>query len=242
MRLLTISEPLSAPIADVIERINYNAVDKAVGIYWENRYYLAVPLDGSSTNNSVLVYNFVNKAWESVDSYPAGFDVRSFAIAKKGNRRRLFAVDTEQGVFMMEELDYDEYGATTALPILPFILPSLPISAGGSFLPNEIQGELITRGYSFDTNREKRFSSIQADVLIPSAGSITMQFITVNPDFTTTLITKTSSGDEDYLLRIPTRKTAYYSQVKFLTTGRRPSVRSVTVEAVVPGHNTQSTQ
>lgn len=242
MRLLTISEPLSAPIADVIERINYNAVDKAVGIYWENRYYLAVPLDGASTNNSVLVYNFVNKAWESVDSYPSGFDIRSFSVAKKGSRRRLFAVDTEQGVFMMEELDYDEYGSVAGLPTLPFIIPSLPISPGGAFLPNEIQGELITRGYSFDTNRDKRFSSVQADVLIPSAASLIMQFITVNPDFTTNLITKTSTGDEDYLLRIPTRKTAHYSQVKFLTTSRRPSVRSVTVEAVVPGHNTQSTQ
>lgn len=242
MRLLTISEPLSAPISDVIERINYNYVDKAVGIYWENRYYLAVPLDGSTTNNSVLVYNFVNKAWESVDSYPAGFDIRSFSVAKKGNRRRMFAVDTEKGVFLMEELEYDEYDTIAGLPVLPFILPSLPIVSGGVFQPVEIQGELITRGYSFDTNRDKRFSSVQADVLIPSAASLTMQFVTVNPDFTTTLITKTSSGDEDYLLRIPTRKTAYYSQVKFLTTSRRPSVRSVTVEAVVPGHNTQSTQ
>jgi hypothetical protein len=242
MRLLTLSEPLSAPISDVIERINYNYVSKAVAVYWENRYYLAVPLDSSTTNNAILVYNFINKAWESVDSYPAGVDILNFAVAKKGSRRRLFAVDKDLGVYLMEELDYDEYGTVAGLPILPFYLPSSPITGTTSFDPIDIQGELVTRAYSFDTNREKRFSSIQTDVYIPSSGAINVQFITSNPDVTTNLITKAANGDEDFILRVPTRKTAYYAQVKFLTTSKRPSVRSVTIEAVMPGHNTQTTQ
>lgn len=242
MRLLTMAEPLSAPIQDVIERINYNYVDRAVATYWENRYYLAVPLDSSTTNNAVLVYNFINKAWESVDSYPSGFDIRSFGVAKKGSRRRLFAIDTEFGVFLMEELEYDEYTTVAGLPILPFYLPSAPISSGITFDPITISGELVTRAYTFDTNREKRFSSIQADINIPAGGVVTTHFITVNPDVSTNLLTKTSSNTEDYLLRIPTRKTAYYSQVKFITSSLRPSVRSVTVEATTPGHNTQTSQ
>lgn len=70
MKLLTMSDPISAPIDDVIQRINRNYASNAVATYWNNRYYLAVPLDGSTVNNTVLVYNFILKQWESIDSYP----------------------------------------------------------------------------------------------------------------------------------------------------------------------------
>ena len=347
MRLLTIAEPLSAPINDVIARINYNYVDKAVATYWDNRYYLSVPIDNSTKNNVTLVYNFVNKAWESVDTYPedlsivnpkdatfatvmwtsgdyfelfittstihgltagdrvnivfnqsyAGatpisgsypqgaftveavglsdtyfkikipyspayysinygyptgvckcskaetFSFRSFCIAKRGNRRRLFMVNDSQGVFMLEELDYDEFGIGNGRPFLPFdgtgfIIPADLDSL--SFSPIMIKGELITRAYSFQTNREKRFSSIQSDLQLPASGSIITSFITINPDYTTVVSNYGSPIDEDFILRTPVRKSGYYAQVRFNTTNLRPSIRSVTVEAIVPGHMTQS--
>ena len=40
------TQPLSDPIADQFDRINVNAVTKSCGIYFANRYYLAVPLMG----------------------------------------------------------------------------------------------------------------------------------------------------------------------------------------------------
>ena len=337
MRLLTIAEPLSAPINDIIARINYNYVDRAVATYWDNRYYLSVPLDESTRNNVTLVYNFVNKAWESVDTYPEmaninnmqsatfatnhwtsgdsfynridfvnhglsigdkvnvvftksnygtgvypavtstveatgisdiyftikipyspdyydvddgyisgeclfskadSFSFKSFSVAKRGNRRRMFMVNDTQGVFMLEELDYDEFGASNGTPILPFHIPASlsPLT----FTPIPIQAELITRAYSFQTNREKRFSSMQTDLSLPAGGSVKTSFITVNPDFTALVSDYGSPTTEDFLLRTPIRKSGYYSQVKFNTTNLRPSIRSVTVEAIVPGHMTQS--
>jgi hypothetical protein len=351
MRLLTIAEPLSAPISDVIERINFNAVDKAVATYFENRYYLAVPLDDSEINNAVLVYNFINKAWESVDTYPVNASIENdkvpnaadvitlppdnefhyiliqkyaepfhglargdyvncnfglsngyvvpsgtykvterttrpfsstnftievprsafpvdpwipglgwlfgsfipctfakaatlsfmdFVVAKKGKRRRLFMVNDKQGIFLLEELEYDEFGVANGTPVIPFYIPTTlsPLT----FTPIRIDAELITRAYSFQTNREKRFSSMQVDMDFPAGGAIDITAITVNPDSTTLLNSYGSATDEDITLRIPTRKSGYYSQIKFNSKNLRPSIRSVTVEAVIPGHMTQTTK
>lgn len=344
MRLLTISEPLSAPISDVISRINFNAVENAVATYWENRYYLAVPLDESDVNNAVLVYNFINKAWESVDTYPvnasiendkpattstasytsgafinvqintptphglnigdkvninftssfgtpAGIDKKypggtytvepsffntvtfyikvpytddlamplgfyygsnctiakadtlsfmDFVVAKKDKRRRMFMVNDKQGVFLLEELEWDEFGVANGTPILPFYIPAElnPLS----FKPLNIDAELTTRAYSFQTNREKRFSSVQVDAEFPAGGSMDISAITVNPDSTTILNSYGSPTDEDATLRFPVRKSGYYAQIKFKSKNLRPSVRSVTVEAIIPGHMTQTTK
>jgi hypothetical protein len=227
MRLLTLAEPLSAPIADVIARINYNYVNKAQAIYWENRYYLAVPLDSSVNNNAVLVYNFVNKSWESVDTYPAGFDIKSFAVAKKGNRRRLFAIDQEQGVFLMEELDWDEYDQSVGVPTIPFFLPVT--LAPLQFTPYQIAGELITRAYTFETNKEKRYSSLQADVYAPAAGVLDIYIINRSPDSVSEVFRYGSGQINDTLIRIPVRKSSYYCQIKFIATNLRPTVRSLSL-------------
>ena len=163
-----------------------------------------------------------------------------FVVAKKGKRRRLFMVNDKQGIFLLEELDYDEFGVANGTPILPFYIPTTlsPLT----FTPIRIDAELITRAYSFQTNREKRFSSMQVDMDFPAGGAIDITAITVNPDSTTLLNSYGSATDEDITLRIPTRKSGYYSQIKFNSKNLRPSIRSVTVEAIIPGHMTQTTK
>jgi hypothetical protein len=163
-----------------------------------------------------------------------------FVVAKKGKRRRLFMVNDKQGIFLLEELDYDEFGVANGTPVIPFYIPTTlsPLT----FTPIRIDAELITRAYSFQTNREKRFSSMQVDMEFPAGGAIDITAITVNPDSTTLLNSYGSATDEDITLRIPTRKSGYYSQIKFNSKNLRPSIRSVTVEAVIPGHMTQSTK
>lgn len=341
MRLLTLSEPLSAPISDVIARINFNAVGNAVATYWENRYYLSVPLDDSTRNNVTLVYNFINKAWESIDTYPENsnvttpaaatfstasyvsggfinlqinkdghglavgdkvnisftedfggptdvttkypngtyvvqsspydwsyfyikipytddlamplgfyyggtcliakansFSFKKFIVAKRGNRRRMFMVNETEGVFLLEELDYDEFGNASGTPILPFYIPATlnPLS----FEPIQIDAELTTRAYSFQTNREKRFSSVQVDAEFPAGGAMDIYALTVNPDSETLLNAYGSPMLEDVTLRFPVRKSGYYAQINFQSKNLRPSIRSVTIEAIVPGHMTQT--
>ena len=239
MRLLTIAEPLSAPIDDIIQRINRNYVHRACAIYWNNRYYLAVPLDSNTKNSHILVYNFINKAWESVDSFPAGFDVLTFVVAKKGAQRRLFALDDTNGLFLMEELDADEYGIATGTPILPFYLPET-LSAN-TFLQNLIAGVCDTRTYIFDSMESKRFSSLEYDLKIPAGSAIRVSCVTVNPD-TTTIVDEygADAEGEDASRRVPIRKTAYGIRIRFQSTSKRPTIRGLLVDATLTGRNSRS--
>lgn len=64
--------PLSEPISNIIKNINWPYAHRAVGVYHDNKYYLAVPLkglngDNPKENNAVLVYDFINKAWAGID-------------------------------------------------------------------------------------------------------------------------------------------------------------------------------
>jgi hypothetical protein len=239
MRLLTSAQPLSAPIDDVIQRINRTYAHRAVGCYWGNRYYLAVPLDDSAQNNAVLVYNFILNAWESVDTYPEGVDVFNFVIAKKDNQRRLFLIDSDQGIFLTEELNWDEYGNQIGKPLVGFFNldgedARLEPSA---FTPNRIQSSLTTRRYVFNTFNDKRFSSTEIDLLFQTGASIETYAIIANED-TSILIDNYSSGsDNDETRRTPIRKFGTGIQLQFVAKNNRPYIRSVYVYGTTKGKN-----
>ena len=244
MRLLTNAQPLSAPIDDVIQRINRTYAYRAVGVYWGNRYYLAVPVDGSSENNAVLVYNFILNAWESVDTYPAGVDVFNFVIAKKDNLRRLYFVDSDQGVFLTEELDYDEYGNNIGTPVLHEAFPSvpyLPFELGQSeFQGNLIQSSLTTRRYIFGTFSDKRFSGSEIDLLFSTGAVLDTYAETSNEDSSVLIDTYGSPSDNDETRRTPIRKTGTGIQFRFVAKNLRPAIRSVFAYGTVKGKNIQS--
>lgn len=48
---------ISQPIQDVIDSINVDAIDKAVGKFVNNRYILAIPTGTSSDNNTVVIWD-----------------------------------------------------------------------------------------------------------------------------------------------------------------------------------------
>jgi hypothetical protein len=367
MKLLTMADPISAPIDDVIQRINRNYAGNAVATYWNNRYYLAVPLDDSTVNNTVLVYNFILKNWESVDTYPtlvqtsnslvattagivfvpptndhhnviiekyttpthglavgdyvnctfglsngyivpsgtykvvainsySGFTVeiprsafpvdpwtgstwlfgsafactfskaesvslKEFIVVKKNNQRRMFIVDNFQGIFLTEELDFDEFGESTGSPILPrpiagvdtteninlglygnLILVSATDSAGNpnpnviildplSFTKNNITSILETREYSMNGITDKRFSSYEANFLT-SGGERIETFAEVrNPDVSVKVDAFGSSSNEDYNRSNPVRKIGSGLILRFISYSKRPSIRSAYIYA-----------
>ena len=230
VRLLTVADPLSSPIDDVIQRINKNFSRRSVATYWNNRYYLAVPLDASTDNNAILVYNFILKAWESVDVYPAGFDVSAFLIGKRDNQRKLYAVDGDQGFFLMEELAYDEYGPSVGMPVLPFFLPATISTA--SFTPNTINGVLKTRRYTFNSIGDKRFSTSEVEVSSEAGGQVKTTIEVYNPDVTTVTDNFGVPVAEDVTRRIPVRKIGSGIQLKFETLNLRPSVKSSYIYAI----------
>lgn len=75
----SIGDPLSYPIQDIIDRINPNAIATATACFWNNRYLLALPLDGASQPNYVAVYNVLTQSWHGLWSgwIPTCFSTRT---------------------------------------------------------------------------------------------------------------------------------------------------------------------
>lgn len=61
-----ISEAISFPVQDIIDRINWSAAGEAAAVYWQNRYLISLPLDGATDPNYVLVYNTQTKGWSGL--------------------------------------------------------------------------------------------------------------------------------------------------------------------------------
>jgi hypothetical protein len=246
MKLLSMADPISAPIDDVIQRINNTYAYRSVATYWNNRYYIAVPIDGSTDNNAVLVFNFILKQWESVDVYPVGFDIFDFIVAKKDNQRRLYAADTDQGIFLLEELNWDEYqdwavgDPNSGKPVLPFYLPATlePLS----FPKNNIIGILETRKYSFGNIGDKRFSSAEVELLAEAGSQVTTIAKITNPDVDTQIDSFGAQFSEDSARRNPIRKIGTSINFQFTSNNLRPSIRSAYVYAVFQKQTNQSKQ
>lgn len=235
MRLLTSESPISAPIDDFIKRINRTYAYRSVGCYWNNRYFLAVPIDGSSKNNAVLVYNFILKAWETIDTYPDGIDIFNFVIAKKDDQRRLFIIDTDQGIFLTEELEYDEYGNEIGIPTIPAYLPFY--LGESKYQSNLIASSLTTRRYVFNTFNDKRFSGTEIDLLFQAGAALETYAVIANEDDISLIDHYGSPTDNDETRRTPIRKMGTGIQLKFVAKNLRPSIRSTFVYGTTKGKN-----
>lgn len=171
-----INEPLSKNIQPLIDRINRSLAGKAVGIYFNNRYWLALPLDSTvgandaQGNNSVLIYNILNKGWESIDNYGNGsFNIINFHIAQDGARNSLFLVNEFGG---LHEVDANDK---------PIDIYS--INAIGKTTSSGVDYSLVSRGYSFNTSDRKKFSRIQVQLESGNESSdATFSFSSEDPD------------------------------------------------------------
>lgn len=239
LKLLGNTTPLSDPISDIIARINATAVSGAVGRTFNNRYYLAVPIDGATRNNVVLVYSLLNKAWESIDTFPTGMYVDNYVVSLYGEKKRLYAINQEYGIFLSEELNFDELQSTTGTPTIPFQLPSQITNA---FIQYQVAGQILTRRYFFNTFTAKRFASGEVDILSNSNDAMTITAVAVNPDNSSEVFAFSASANEDFTKRFPIAKRGFGLDLKFDTVFGRPTIRGLRVNATVPGRDLVSEQ
>ena len=239
LKLLGNTTPLSDPISDIIARINATAVSGAVGRTFNNRYYLAVPIDSSTRNNVVLVYSLLNKAWEYIDTFPNVMYVDNFVVSLYGEKKRLYAINQEFGIFLSEELNFDELQSTTGTPTIPFQLPSQITNA---FIQYQVAGQILTRRYFFNTFTAKRFASGEVDILSNSNDSMTITAVAVNPDNSSEVFAFSASANEDFTKRFPIAKRGFGLDLKFDTVFGRPTIRGLRVNATVPGRDLVSEQ
>ena len=95
--------PLSSSIQTTIDKINRQYWDQSVAVYFNNRYYIAVPTGSSTVNNTILVFNFINKQWESVDSTSdVDWDIENLIVAGKKGDRAVYAVNALGGLHRVD--------------------------------------------------------------------------------------------------------------------------------------------
>lgn len=99
-----VDQPLSEPIQPLIDRIDARNEDKIRLAYWDNKIWLACPIDGGNNgeNNALLVYDFLNQQWVSHDQGTA-IKPKEFFTAEYNNAQRLFFVGTDGFTNLVEE-------------------------------------------------------------------------------------------------------------------------------------------
>jgi len=223
------SVPMSQPIQNTINRINKNYAKNAVSAYFGNRYYLAVPLDDSVVNNAILVFNFLNRQWESVDTVDdANWEVTNLIVGGDGSARSIYAVNKNGGVHQIDARTDDKDRIITVV--------------GGAQVDKVIQGEANTRGYNLDTTDRKKWNSMELHI---ESSSDNTSDLTIDAEFENS-DSEASYGSissirgsvlpvsEDTSLRVRMgNRRAYSSVIKLKTNQGRPKLRAVRVRGAI---------
>jgi hypothetical protein len=216
LKLRANTQPLSDPIADQLDEIAADYAHLAVGRWWNNRYYLAVPIgENAQSNNTLFLWNALNSQWESRDTYAINLD--ELLVAAYSSQRRLFAASRAGTLFLLDELDYGDD--------VPY--------ANAQDLYTEIPSELITRRYGWGSLNAKRLTRAKASVLLPDASACTLDAVTTDydADFQVAALENTTGEEEDYTLKAPLRCKATGLDLRFRTQSGRPILRQISAEA-----------
>jgi hypothetical protein len=131
------SDPISLPIQDIIEEINWGSATKSCASFWRGRYILAVPTGSSTVPNTVLVYDTNLKQWAGRWSgwQPSMFDI----YEPLNDRRRLVWADTTNNnvAYLRDHIDED---STTENDYADYL--------GASY--TQVPFEILTRGLTFN--------------------------------------------------------------------------------------------
>ena len=209
------TRPLSDAIADQFEMVNQKYSSQAVGRWFNNRYWLAVPSEDADRNNILLIFNSLNDRWESKDIYD--FPLDDLLVTQYLGERRLFASSKNGRLFLLDENELGDSGET-----------------GTELVP--VAGRIRTRRFNMGIFKEKRFLRVIADAVLPHQSAVSISSVTVNPDNTETILTQSNFNgtDEDFNLKGPIRRKAHYVEFDAVTSNGRPTLRALTVEAAGP--------
>tara|TARA_R110000744_G_scaffold134200_1_gene243054 strand:+ start:296 stop:2914 length:2619 start_codon:yes stop_codon:yes gene_type:complete len=258
--------PLSSPINSIIQRINRDVWDKSVGVYFDNRYYLAVPLnkevvtaqvgtaqigqpgdsnfvaassdfvpastrtETTQVNNAILIFNFINKQWESIDTTNApNWNIANLIVAGKKSDRAVYAVNTLGGLHRLDaRVDATDILATT-----------IPVSGTEAEDPYSIPASVTTRQFTLGSMDRKRWNNLELHVQSSPDEASNLNISAELENLDTTIDVGTLSAlnsnsvlaaDEDVSVRGRIgNKRAYGMQVTLNNTVGRPRFRGIKV-------------
>lgn len=224
--------PISETIQPYIDRINQDYAHLSVGVYFNNRLWMAVPLDsspgaGNATKlNSILVYNLLNQGFESIDSVNSiDFAIRDLLVGREGAQNALYLTTEEGGVHKVDAVESGDIVSVTAGQAEPETVNIISQLTSRQYDANQIDRKTFARGEL----HLKSGSESQSD------GNIS--YISEDPDSTSTSTSVTSllggalPSAEDASIRLGIRKRGFGIQADFQPTQGRPFVRALSVDA-----------
>ena len=232
--------PLSSSIDATIKRINLAYAQGAVSAYFDNRYYLAVPLDGSPVNNRILIFNFLNKGWESIDSVNnVNWNIKELFAGGNGADRGLYAVSESGSVHRIDYRNDSNDFVSVSIGEDPAAFPIL--------------ASATTRMFNFGIIDKKKWNNyevhVQSNSVNVSDATLTAEI--ENPDTETPLnlgsISSKLGGllapDEDATIRGRIGNYRGYGlQFTFTPTAGRPRLRAIKVGGSTTSRSSQSTK
>ena len=217
--------PLSSPIEGIMQRITKEYVHNATSVYFDNRYYLAIPIDESSTNNALVIYNFINKQWESVDSIAnTSWDFTHLVVGGADSQRGVYCINRNGGVHRYEARsdDTDNY----------------VIQVGEEAVSTQVDSSVVTRMFVLNSIDRKKWNNFELHIESSSTNISdgNLEAITENIDDIIDLGTISDLNGEEIPIaedvslrgRFGNRR-AYGLQFKLTATKGRPKFRSLKV-------------
>ena len=233
--------PLSESIQPFVDRINQDYAHLSCAVYFDSRYWLAVPLDsapgrGDATKlNAIIIYNFINGGFESIDQVNSTeFAIRDLIVAREGAQNALYLTTEEGGVHKVDGFEGGDVVSLTAGQAQSETIP--------------VVSQLTTRQYDADSMDRKTFSRAELHVKSNTGFSTDgdIQFITEDPDSTSQSISVSSllgsnlPDSEEASVRLRVNKRGFGVQADFQPTNGRPYLRSAKVDARITDRSTTS--
>ena len=241
--------PLSESIQKTIDTINKAHVDKASAVYFDNKYYLAVPTGTSTFNNTLLIYNFLNKSWESIDTVNnvdlsgstfSSFEFTKLLVAGKGLKRGVYVTNTDGGIHRLEvfadgiDRVITDIGSTTEKE-------------------TRVQGSATTRMFTLGSIDRKKFNNFELHLQSgpDNSSDVSISAVSENIDSEPALDLKNASDyvggviapDEDVSIRGRIgNKRAYGLQMTLTSILGRPRFRSLKIAGAETFRSTSSVQ
>tara|TARA_R110000803_G_scaffold93521_4_gene161035 strand:- start:793 stop:1878 length:1086 start_codon:yes stop_codon:yes gene_type:complete len=231
--------PLSEPINETINRINRNHWEESRAVYFDNRYYIAVPLDDAQRNNAILIFNFLNSQWESIDMVDnVDWDIDNLIVAGSGLARGVYAINQLGGIHRLDTRLDGRDRVVTAIG-QPDTTYSVPAS-------------ITTRQYTMGTMDRKRFNQFElhAESSSTNKSNFDMSAETENPDANIPLAPLSSYVDGDSLdegedVSIRSRLGNYRGygiQFTINNTQGRPKIRAIEANGSISYRSTTSAE
>jgi hypothetical protein len=187
-----VGTPISEPVKNIISRINKNYVTLCNAAFYNNRYYLAIPLDTAITPNYILVYNALFNAFEGlwsiaaskmvITNFSSGFATNSLKLAIGSPTSRvghyLGYKDADSADATSDYVDYVSTGSyTSSVTSKAYEFDDRVAQKFGSHYEIEFYNSGSTSAnISMRRDTDGAFISIGTNIDTRSSGGITLPF------------------------------------------------------------------